>query len=158
MKPLEILNLGANPVATYQGLCSIPCENSQEKVWTVEENLWREPKITRHPDLLRSAVDNSADKWGGLLITPPDHNRDRRGPGAALLAMLLALGAAAGCKGRDEQAAPAAAGPVRRVVTTTPSSTELVAAAGGADRIVGVDRFSDYPPRVVGLPIVGDFM
>jgi iron complex transport system substrate-binding protein len=44
------------------------------------------------------------------------------------------------------------------VVTTTPSSTEIVAAAGGASRIVGVDRFSDYPPSVKGLPIVGDFM
>jgi iron complex transport system substrate-binding protein len=47
---------------------------------------------------------------------------------------------------------------VKRVVTTTPSSTEIVAAAGGATRIVGVDRFSDYPPSVKGLPIVGDFM
>jgi iron complex transport system substrate-binding protein len=44
------------------------------------------------------------------------------------------------------------------VVTTTPSSTELVAAAGGAGRIVGIDRFSDYPPQVVGLPVIGDFM
>jgi iron complex transport system substrate-binding protein len=44
------------------------------------------------------------------------------------------------------------------VVTTTPSSTELVAAAGAADRLVGVDRFSEYPPEVKGLPVVGDFM
>jgi iron complex transport system substrate-binding protein len=44
------------------------------------------------------------------------------------------------------------------VVTTTPSSTEIVAAAGGVSRIVGIDRFSDYPPQVVGLPVVGDFM
>lgn len=51
-----------------------------------------------------------------------------------------------------------AKGPVRRVVTTTPSSTELVAAAGGASLLVGVDRFSTYPPEVKRLPVVGDFV
>ncbi len=51
-----------------------------------------------------------------------------------------------------------ATGPVRRVVTTTPSSTELVAAAGGASLLVGVDRFSTYPPEVKRLPVVGDFV
>lgn len=102
-------------------------------------------------------MDKSADNYGPLLITPPDHNRDHLGRGRGWPALLAVVALAAGCKGPGEQAAPAA-GPVRRVVTTTPSSTELVAAAGGADRIVGVDRFSDYPPRVVGLPIIGDFM
>jgi iron complex transport system substrate-binding protein len=87
--------------------------------------------------------------------------------------LTVALAAASGCDRRgsqDEQkpeergtsARPAKAAiadrPVRRVVTTTPSSTEIVAAAGGASRIVGIDRFSDYPPQVVGLPVVGDFM
>ncbi len=51
-----------------------------------------------------------------------------------------------------------ATGPVRRVVTTTPSSTELVAAAGGAALLVGVDKFSAYPPEVKRLPVVGDFV
>ncbi|HTE52853.1 MAG TPA: helical backbone metal receptor [Kofleriaceae bacterium] len=81
--------------------------------------------------------------------------------------LLLAIGCD---RPRDDRASPSAAAPAstapgaasgkqaRRVVTTTPSSTEIVAAAGGADRIVGVDRFSTYPPRVVGLPVVGDFM
>ncbi len=58
-------------------------------------------------------------------------------------------------------AAPASPGSPRavaRVVTTTPSSTEIVAAAGGAGRIVGIDCFSDYPPQIIGLPVVGDFM
>jgi len=61
--------------------------------------------------------------------------------------------------GACNRADPAPAqGAVRRVVTTTPSSTELVAAAGGADLIVGVDKFSTYPPEVKRLPVVGDFV
>jgi len=82
---------------------------------------------------------------------------------AALAGLAFAL--AGGCERPRDQAPPAAASatgaplaPVRRVVTTTPSSTEIVAAAGAVDRIVGVDRFSRFPPSVVGLPIVGDFM
>jgi len=71
---------------------------------------------------------------------------------------IASLIAAPGCDRTRGSGSPAASGPVRRVVTTTPSSTEIVAVAGGADRIVGVDRYSDYPPRIAGLPVVGDFM
>ncbi|HUS68459.1 MAG TPA: helical backbone metal receptor [Kofleriaceae bacterium] len=67
---------------------------------------------------------------------------------------IFLLAAIASC-GRRE-AAPE--GPIRRIVTTTPSSTELVAAAGATGHLVGVDRFSVFPPEVKGLPIVGDFM
>lgn len=67
----------------------------------------------------------------------------------------LLLIAVAACSGSRE--APSDR-PIRRIVTTTPSSTELVAAVGAADRLVGVDRFSDHPPEVLGLPVVGDFM
>jgi iron complex transport system substrate-binding protein len=59
------------------------------------------------------------------------------------------------CRSGPEQQA---SGRVRRVVTTTPSATEIIAAAGGLERIVGVDRFSRFPPEVAGLPVVGDFM
>ena len=162
-------------------------------------------------------VDNSADNWVHLLISPARSGpsaRDRptapaRGArlGALLTtAWMVAAGAAlvlgSGCdRGRGDGgqdgkptgaevtaggqagtkadakgeasagakadrrsgsgqagAAPPIDPPVRRVVTTTPSSTEIVAAAGGVSRIVGIDRFSDYPPQVVGLPVVGDFM
>lgn len=45
---------------------------------------------------------------------------------------------------------------IRRVVTTTCSNTEIVCALGCADRLVGVDDHSDYPPDVVDrLPRVG---
>jgi iron complex transport system substrate-binding protein len=43
----------------------------------------------------------------------------------------------------------------RRLVTVGPSNTEIVHALGLGRRIVGVDRWSDYPPRVQQLPRVG---
>lgn len=45
-----------------------------------------------------------------------------------------------------------------RVVCLTPSATEAVAAIAGVEVIVGVDRFSVYPPEVRDLPKVGGFV
>lgn len=43
-----------------------------------------------------------------------------------------------------------------RIVSHTCSNTEIVAALGCADRLVGVDNDSDFPPEVVGpLPQLG---
>jgi iron complex transport system substrate-binding protein len=44
---------------------------------------------------------------------------------------------------------------VRRIVSVSPSNTEILHALGLGRRIVGVDRWSDYPPRVTRLPRVG---
>ena len=46
----------------------------------------------------------------------------------------------------------------KRVVTLTPSSTEIVAAVGGADLIVGIDKYSTYPAEIRDRPQVGDFL
>ncbi|HEY3063564.1 MAG TPA: cobalamin-binding protein [Chloroflexota bacterium] len=43
----------------------------------------------------------------------------------------------------------------RRIVAIAPSNTEILHALGLGRRIVGVDRWSDYPPRVRNLPSVG---
>lgn len=43
----------------------------------------------------------------------------------------------------------------RRIVSIAPSNTEILHALGLGRRIVGVDRWSDYPPRVKRLPQVG---
>lgn len=43
----------------------------------------------------------------------------------------------------------------RRIVSVGPSNTEILHALGLGRRIVGVDRWSDYPPRVRTLPNVG---
>lgn len=76
---------------------------------------------------------------------------------AVAIALLCGLG---GCEKKAPGKAPSEETPqkVRRIVTLTPSSTEIVAAAGGAKLIVGVDKFSSYPPEVRDLPEVGDFL
>lgn len=42
-----------------------------------------------------------------------------------------------------------------RIVSIGPSNTEILHALGLGRRIVGIDRWSDYPPRVLDLPRVG---
>jgi len=42
-----------------------------------------------------------------------------------------------------------------RIVSLAPSNTEILCALGLADRLVGVDDHSDYPPEVQQLPRVG---
>lgn len=43
----------------------------------------------------------------------------------------------------------------RRIVAIAPSNTEILHALGLGRRVVGVDHWSDYPPRVLRLPKVG---
>jgi len=43
-----------------------------------------------------------------------------------------------------------------RIVTLAPNLTELVYAVGAGDKLVGVSDWSDYPPEVLDLPVVGD--
>lgn len=46
--------------------------------------------------------------------------------------------------------------PASRVVSLSPHVTEMMYAAGAGDRLVGVIKYSDYPPEAKKLPIVGD--
>lgn len=54
-------------------------------------------------------------------------------------------------------AVPATAGEAGRVLSLGGSVTEIVAALGAADRLVGRDTTSTYPPEVTALPDVGYF-
>lgn len=45
--------------------------------------------------------------------------------------------------------------PVRRIVSLLPSLTESVCALGGCDRLVGTDRYSNWPASVLALPKLG---
>ncbi len=45
--------------------------------------------------------------------------------------------------------------PPQRIVSLLPSLTETVCALGKCDRLVGVDRYSNYPASLRGLPQVG---
>jgi ABC-type Fe3+-hydroxamate transport system substrate-binding protein len=66
---------------------------------------------------------------------------------------ILACVALAGCHARDDRAAAPRA--VKRVVSLAASTTEILFAVGAGDLIVGVDRFSDFPPPAKQLPSVG---
>ncbi|MDC7785885.1 ABC transporter substrate-binding protein [Rhodoplanes sp. TEM] len=46
-------------------------------------------------------------------------------------------------------------GPARRIVTIFASNTEMVAALGLADRIVGIEAYTRFPPEVLDRPLVG---
>ena len=48
--------------------------------------------------------------------------------------------------------------PPKRIVSTAPSITELLYALGLGDRIVGVDRFSRFPPEALRKPRIGDYV
>lgn len=73
----------------------------------------------------------------------------------ALLAAAVAMAAPVSVRDDADQTLTLAA-PARRVVSLGPHLAELVAAAGGVDRLVGVMRYSDHPPEVTRLPMVGD--
>ena len=45
-----------------------------------------------------------------------------------------------------------------RVISLMPSGTEIVAALGAESLLVGVDRYSSYPPLTASLPKVGDYL
>jgi iron complex transport system substrate-binding protein len=45
--------------------------------------------------------------------------------------------------------------PPQRIVTLLPSLTESLAVLGGSPRLVGVDRYSNWPPELAALPRLG---
>jgi len=47
------------------------------------------------------------------------------------------------------------AAPPQRIVTMLPSLTESAWVLGAGPRLVGVDRFSNWPPEIAGLPRLG---
>lgn len=56
----------------------------------------------------------------------------------------------------DDSNTPVALSPVpQRIVSLLPSLTESVCALGSCGKLVGVDRYSNYPVQVQALPIVG---
>ncbi|MEJ5365107.1 MAG: cobalamin-binding protein [Desulfosoma sp.] len=46
----------------------------------------------------------------------------------------------------------------RRVITLAPSLTEMVFALGAGHRVIGVSRYSNFPPEVQDLPKVGSYV
>jgi iron complex transport system substrate-binding protein len=55
----------------------------------------------------------------------------------------------------DRNVGVALSQPPRRIVSLLPSLTETVCALGACDRLVGVDRYSNYPASLQALPRTG---
>ena len=81
-----------------------------------------------------------------------------RGAPGAVLALCLGLhGSLAGAVTvqDDRQQAVEITRAPQRIVSLLPSLTETVCALGSCDRLVGVDRYSNWPERVKALPRMG---
>jgi iron complex transport system substrate-binding protein len=79
-----------------------------------------------------------------------------RGLALLLLALLHAAAAAAGIRVVDDRGVVVElAQPPQRIVSLLPSLTETVCALDACDRLVGVDRWSNWPEPVRGLPRLG---
>ncbi|GAB4186172.1 MAG: cobalamin-binding protein [Wenzhouxiangellaceae bacterium] len=73
---------------------------------------------------------------------------------APLLAMALItpLSPASGNDAVDSAESQAA----KRIITLAPFLSELVVTAGAGDALIGVSAYSDHPPMVKDLPLIGD--
>lgn len=88
----------------------------------------------------------------------------RHGAAAAVGALLCALGlggasaaSAAPVTVRDDSGqALTLNAPAQRAVALSPHLAELVFAAGAGAKLVGVMRYSEYPPAAAALPVIGD--
>jgi iron complex transport system substrate-binding protein len=74
----------------------------------------------------------------------------------ALTLLIASLSTLFACESPDAPPDPADTTISPRIVTLAPNLAELVFAAGAGDSLVGVSAYSDYPPVVETLPLVGD--
>ncbi|MDD5336454.1 MAG: helical backbone metal receptor [Rhodoferax sp.] len=92
------------------------------------------------------------DKWAVI----PDWIRDPWLLGCIAVSALLSAGAAQALQVTDDRGVTVTlTQPPRRIVSLLPSLTETVCELGQCQRLVGVDRYSDYPESVRALPQVG---
>ena len=76
--------------------------------------------------------------------------------GAALFASLLPMSVHAQISLRDDRGSTLLLeSPPQRIVSLLPSLTESVCALGACARLVGTDRFSNWPASVIALPKLG---
>ena len=75
---------------------------------------------------------------------------------AALALFIATLPTLFACDNPDARQPDTDAAHATRIVTLAPNLAELVFAAGAGDTLVGVSAYSDFPPAVAALPLVGD--
>lgn len=70
--------------------------------------------------------------------------------------LIILLPILSACTQADSPATSPAATTHQRVVTLAPNLTELVFTAGAGELLVGVSAYSDFPPQVSSIPVIGD--
>lgn len=75
---------------------------------------------------------------------------------AALSLLIAVLPTLFACDKEGVTPIPADRSHAPRIVALAPNLAELVFSAGAGDMLVGVSAYSDYPPAVEALPLVGD--
>jgi iron complex transport system substrate-binding protein len=77
----------------------------------------------------------------------------------AVLALLVVI-VAIGCGQAEPEAEQSASrtAPPTRIVSLAPSVTEVLYELGVGARVVGVTRYCDYPPEVVGTQVIGGYL
>ena len=75
---------------------------------------------------------------------------------AALTLLIVTLPTLFACDKPDARQSATDVAHASRIVTLAPNLAELVFAAGAGDTLVGVSAYSDFPPAVAALPLVGD--
>jgi iron complex transport system substrate-binding protein len=91
-------------------------------------------------------ASSSSGVYGSLWFGKAERRRSRL-KAALLLACVLMCASTLPAQSRPQ-----------RIVSTSPSITETLFALGVGDRVVGVSRFSNYPPQVQKLPKVGSYI
>jgi len=90
------------------------------------------------------------------LAVIPDSIRDPWLLGCVVVGALLSAGAAQALQVTDDRGVTLTfAQPPQRIVSLLPALTETVCALGQCQRLVGVDRYSNFPQSVRALPQVG---
>ncbi|MDO9313847.1 MAG: helical backbone metal receptor [Burkholderiaceae bacterium] len=103
----------------------------------------------RRNGIARTALVRSGGALLGLwlcVVTMPLHAQSFRAAGGGPRPITLI---------DDRNREQTLAAPPRRIVSLLPSLTESVCALGGCDRLVGTDRYSNSPARVLALPKLG---
>jgi len=106
-------------------------------------HLWRDRRGAHAPGASLSGFGRGLRRWVAVAIVLPQ--------------LMIVPTHAAPISVRDDAGQvitlPA---PARRVVALSPHLAEMAFAAGGGNRLVGVMRYSDFPPEVTRLPLIGD--
>ena len=113
------------------------------------------PQRTAAPKLRRSAAAIASLALWGAFLSSPVQAKLAQSTAVSLPQLAESARLAPQAITDDRGKTVLLAKPPQRIVSLLPSLTESTCALGLCDRLVGVDRYSDWPALVQKLPVVG---